>query len=180
MFHLSWAYSSLITLRLCKHECFPCGTDPPPPLSVQLSLLIPLAGSWGRLCGAQPWYRLFTTRLNRPVWTAGSGGLPLPVATSLPLTTSAICPSLAEPLSLKHGRHAGHVVREVGGDEERGFGGLACKCVYRDHPWQPSGLCVSQILVTFYFNMEWKEQKEKNKINLANSLHCKLVKHKVF
>ena len=78
---------------LC-HECFLCGTESsfspcPSPPSLRPSLCLslpanppgrrapPIQGSWGRICGAQPWSCLFTTRLNRPVWTAVRGRLPL-------------------------------------------------------------------------------------------------------
>ena len=37
----------------------------------------PTQGSWGRICGARPWSRLFTTRLNRPAWTAVRAALQL-------------------------------------------------------------------------------------------------------
>ena len=71
----------------------PCGSvasvpPPPPPLlpsSLCPSLPVnppgsevrPTQGSWGRICGAQPWSRLFTTRLNRPAWTAVRAALQL-------------------------------------------------------------------------------------------------------
>lgn len=87
---------------LCNWILFLSPCPSPPPRCPSLPLLIPLAGrgappiqgSWGRICGAQPWSRLFTTRLNRPVWTAVRGQAaslwPHPCCCLLPPSTRLI------------------------------------------------------------------------------------------
>lgn len=75
MFHLLSDYSSLITPQHCSVSASPVELNP---LSLCPALPVnpfgrpapPIQGSWGMICGAQPWSRLLATRLKRPVWTA--------------------------------------------------------------------------------------------------------------
>lgn len=75
-------HSSRSTLHQIIWAWSPCGTSGssagpnPPSLPVNPSgrRAPPTRGSWGRICGAQPWSCMLAARLKRPARTAARGG----------------------------------------------------------------------------------------------------------